>query len=84
MHLCCGLHRAKLSVVLLRGSDSTSRVPAPALAVVRVLTPPLFSMIKGRVNQCSYVQHCLEVLDLCIGLITVFRQQGCELVDDHP
>jgi hypothetical protein len=26
----------------------------------------------------------MEMLDLRIGLLAVFRQQGCQLVDDHP
>jgi hypothetical protein len=70
--------------MLLRRSDPAGRVPAWALVVVRVLTLPPISVIKGQVNHCSYVQHCLEVLDLHVDLLTVFRQQGCELFDDHP
>jgi hypothetical protein len=48
------------------------------LVVVRVLTPPPVSVIKGQVN------HCMEAFDLHAYLLAVFRQQGCELVDDHP
>jgi hypothetical protein len=58
-----------ISATLLRGSDDAGRVPAGALAMVRVLTPPLVSTIKGRVNHCSYIQHCSEALDL----LAVFR-----------
>jgi hypothetical protein len=42
------------------------------------------SVVKGRVNHRSCIQHWLEVLDLCINLLTIFKQHGCELVDDHP
>jgi hypothetical protein len=71
-------------VMLLWRSDAAGRVPTWALAVVRVLTPPLVSMFKGRVNQGGCIQHCFEVFDLCIDLLVVFRQQGDELFDDHP
>jgi hypothetical protein len=73
-----------ISAVLNRRCYAAGRVPARALAVARVLTLPPVSLIKGRVNHYSHVQHCMEVLDLRIYFLTVFRQQGCELVDDHP
>jgi hypothetical protein len=55
-----------------------------AWVVVRVLTPPSVSVLGGRVLTDSRIQHGLEVLDLCVDLLAIFRQQGCQLVDDHP
>jgi hypothetical protein len=52
--------------------------------MVEVLTSPPISMVKGWVSHCSSVQHCTEVLDLHVYLLTALRQQGPELVDDHP
>jgi hypothetical protein len=41
-------------------------------------------MLKDQVLDDSYIQHGLEALDLCADFLVVFRQQGCQLVDDHP
>jgi hypothetical protein len=73
-----------ISVVLLSGSDATGRVPAQTLVVVRVLTPPSVSTTRSQVNHHSCVQHRLEALDPHVDLLIVFRQQGYELVNDHP
>jgi hypothetical protein len=55
-----------------------------AWAVVRILTPPSISVLGGLVFNDSCIQHGLEVLNLCIDLLAVLWQQGCQLVDDHP
>jgi hypothetical protein len=34
--------------------------------------PPPIHAIKGWVNHCSHIQHCLEAFDLCIYLHAVF------------
>jgi hypothetical protein len=73
-----------ISIALLWWSDVASRVPMLAWAVVSVLTPPSVSMFRGRVLNDSYIHHGLEVLNLRIDLFIVFRQQGCQLIDDHP
>jgi hypothetical protein len=52
-------------------------LPARTLTVVTVLTPPLVYAIKGRLNHCSHVRCYLEVFDLHVYLLAVFRQQGC-------
>jgi hypothetical protein len=71
-------------VALLWWSDVASRVPVCAWAVVRVLTLPSVSTHRGWVVNDSCIQHGLEALDLRVDLLVVFRQQGCQLVDDHP
>jgi hypothetical protein len=78
------IHVVSLSTALLWGSVTAGRVPAWALAVVRILTPSSNSMLNGWVNHSSCIQHCLEVFDLCIYLLDVFRQQGGNLINDHP
>jgi hypothetical protein len=41
-------------------------------------------MLEGWIHHGSYIRHCLELLNLCIDLLTVLRQEGRELVNDHP
>jgi hypothetical protein len=60
------------------------RVLVQTWAVVRILTLPSISMLGGLVLINSRIQHGLEVLDLCVDLLAILRQQGCQLVDDHP
>jgi hypothetical protein len=60
------------------------RVLVQTWAVVRILTLPSISMLGGWVLINSRIQHGLEVLDLCVDLLAILRQQGCQLVDDHP
>jgi hypothetical protein len=73
-----------IPAALLRWSDVASRVPVCAWAVVMVLTLPSVSTHRGWVLNDSCIQHGLEALDLRVDLLVVFRQQGCQLVDDHP
>jgi hypothetical protein len=51
--------------------------------MVRILTSPTVPMVKGQVRHCGHVKHCMEMLNLCIYLLAVLRQQRSELVDDH-
>jgi hypothetical protein len=73
-----------IPTMLLWWSDATGRVHVRARLVVRVLTPPSFSTHRGQVLNDSCIQHGLEALDLCVDLLVVFRQQGYQLVEDHP
>jgi hypothetical protein len=52
--------------------------------VVSVLTSPPIFVIKGQVDHCSYVQHCMEMFLLHIYLLIVFMQHGRQLVENHP
>jgi hypothetical protein len=72
------------SVVFLRWSDTAGRVPALTLSVVKLVTPYFTIMIEDQVNQGCCVQHGPEVLYMRIDFFIVFRQVGCELVNEHP
>jgi hypothetical protein len=73
-----------ISVVLLRGSDAAGRVPTWSLVVVTVLAQPFVSALWVRVLHGSCIQHGLQALDLRVGILIVLRQQGRQLVDNHP
>jgi hypothetical protein len=70
--------------VCLQWSETTGQVPLWALAVDRVLNPQPDYMLESWVHHGSCVQHCLEVLNLCVYLLIVLRKEVCELVNDHP
>jgi hypothetical protein len=61
------------SIVLLQGSETTSRVPMWALAMVRVLTPHSISTHENWVHDDGCDSHCLESLNLRIALLIVLR-----------
>jgi hypothetical protein len=60
---------------------ATGRVPTLDLAIVEVLTSPPASLVKGWVHHYSGAKHCIEVLDLCVYLLVVLRQQERELIN---
>jgi hypothetical protein len=49
--------------------------------MVGVLTLPPISSVKSRAGHGGSVKHCMEVLDPCVYLLVVCREQGCELID---
>jgi hypothetical protein len=51
--------------------------------VVTMTSHPI-SSVKDRVCHGGSVKHCMKALDLWIYLLTILRQQGCELIDDDP
>jgi hypothetical protein len=63
---------------------AAGRVPTQVLALVRVLTLPPVSSVKGRVHHCGSIKHCVEALDLRVYFLAVLRHQGHELIDDDP
>jgi hypothetical protein len=72
------------SVMFLQWSETTSRVPMQTLSVVKPVTPYFTIMVEDRVNHGCCVQHHLNALYMRIDFFIVFRQMGCELVDEHP
>jgi hypothetical protein len=72
------------SVMFLQWSETTSRVPMQTLSVVKPVTPYFTITVEDRVNHGCCVQHHLNVLYMRIDFFIVFRQMGCELVDEHP
>jgi hypothetical protein len=52
--------------------------------VVKLMTPYFIVTVKDRVNHGCCIQHRLEALYMCIDFFIVFRQVGCELVNEHP
>jgi hypothetical protein len=71
-------------VAFLRWSQTTGRVPSQILSVVRILTPHITATLGNRVHYGCCVQHCLEALNMHVDFFIVFRQVGCELIDEHP
>jgi hypothetical protein len=71
------------SVTLLQWSETTGRVPARTLLVVKLMTPYLAITVEDWVNHGCYVQHHMEALYMRIDFFIVFRQVGFELIDEH-
>jgi hypothetical protein len=72
------------SAAFLQLSETVDRVPTWTLSVVKIVTPYFTVTVEDRVNHGCYVQHRLEALYMRIDFFIVFRQVGCELVDEHP
>jgi hypothetical protein len=72
------------SAVFLWWSQTIGRVPFLTLSVVRILTPRVTAAIGNRVHHGCCVQHHLEELNLGVNFFVVFRQVGCELINQHP
>jgi hypothetical protein len=53
------------------------------LSVVKLMTSYFAITVEDQVNHGCCVQHRLEVLYMHIDFFIVFRQVGCELVDEH-
>jgi hypothetical protein len=71
------------SVTLLQWSETVGRVPTRTLPMVNLMTPCFAIAVKDWVKHDCCIQHCLEVLYMCIDFFMVFRQVVCELVDEH-
>jgi hypothetical protein len=71
------------SAMLLRWSETAGRVPAWTLSVVKLMTLYFAITVEDRVNHGCCVQHHLEALYMHIDFFIVFRQVGCELIDEH-
>jgi hypothetical protein len=72
------------SVVFLRGSETAGRVTMQTLSVVKLMASYFIVTVEVQVNHGCCVQHCLQELYMCIDFFIVFRQVGCELVNEHP
>jgi hypothetical protein len=72
------------SVTFLRWSQTTGRVPSQILLMVRIQTPHITATLGNRVHHGCCVQHCLEALNMHVDFFIIFRQMGCELIDEHP
>jgi hypothetical protein len=51
--------------------------------VVKLMTPYFIVAVEYRVNHGWCVQHRLEALYMRNDFFIIFRQVGCELVDEH-
>jgi hypothetical protein len=70
--------------MFLRWSETIGHVLVQTLTVVKLVTLYFTVTVKDRVNHRCCVQHRLEALYMHIDFFIVFRQVGCELVDEHP
>jgi hypothetical protein len=71
------------SAMFLWYSETSSRVPAQTLPVVKLMTPCFIITMECRVNHGCCIQHRLEALYMCINFFVVLRQVGSELIDEH-
>jgi hypothetical protein len=65
-------------------SETVGLVPTRTPLVIRLLPLDSVIAVENQVRNYGYVQHVLEALDLRIDFFIVFRQVGCELIDEHP
>jgi hypothetical protein len=72
------------SATFLQWSETTSRVPARTMSVVKLMTQYFAITVEYRVHHACCIQHRLEALYMCNDFIIIFRQVGCELVDELP
>jgi hypothetical protein len=71
------------SVALLQWSETVGRVPVWTLPVVRLITLDSVVAVENQVHHGCCIQHRVEALYRRVDFFIVFRQVGCELVDEH-